>query len=174
MSSVHKDHLLYSTVRTIAYNYPNIKFICGSIDIIDILINKCNVDKKNVYYLDEYKKYNLGLIKCKLEPVKHDVPNHLIKIEMNNKKILYVVDTATMQGIEAKNYDYYLIEANYDEELLQQHLEEIDNTDDYNYLYRAKNTHLSKQQAIDFLVTNMGDNSEYKFIHMSEYNMKEE
>lgn len=171
---IPSDHLLQSTIKMIAYNYPNIKYICGSTDIIDILVNNCNVNKKNIYYLKENKKYDLGMFKCKLESVYHDVPNHLIKINLKDKKILYVVDTASLENIEAKNYDFYFIEANYDEELLKQHMEEIDETGEFDYLHRVKYTHLSKQQAINFLVENMGEKSEYCFIHQSEYNMKGE
>ena len=35
----------------------------------------------------------------------------------------------------------------------------------YYYESRVRNTHLSKGQATDFLLNNMGKNSEYVFMH---------
>ena len=35
----------------------------------------------------------------------------------------------------------------------------------YVYEFRAKDSHLSKQQASEFLLNNMGENSEYVFMH---------
>ena len=69
------------------------------------------------------------------------------------------------------------IEANYDEDLLEQHIQEcIDNNDDENklfYLNRVKLTHLSSKQAVDFLLENMNENSEYIYLHKSSYNYQD-
>ena len=40
-------------------------------------------------------------------PIKlyHDVPNCGYRIFINDKKIIYMTDTKTLEGITAKNYD---------------------------------------------------------------------
>lgn len=176
ISHIHKDHLLPTTIKKIAYNYPNIKYICGSSDVVYAL-TKNGVAKKNIYILDESKRYNLGICKVKLESLIHDVPNHLIKIEIKDKKCIYIVDTSNVDNIVAKNYDLYLIENNYQKDLFQEHLEKaIMEKDDgmQKYLKRIPYTHLSSEQCNSFLIENMGDNSTYQYIHQSDYNYEEE
>ena len=172
LSHIHQDHLNKKTIRQLAYDYPTIKFIVGSVDVVKAL-SELKIDYRNVYILDYPKKYDLGILKVKLEPLYHDVPNYALKWEIYGKKGIYVVDTNKIDHIEAKKYDLYLIENNYQTDLLQQH---IDNCDDENkliYLHRVPKTHLSSEQANSFLIENMGENSKFEYIHQSNYNYKE-
>lgn len=170
---LHSDHLKKETIKKIAFERPTLKFVCGSTDIVDILVNQCNVKKSNIYALASNKWYDLGAIKVRLEQLTHDVPNHLIKFQIKDKKGIYIVDTGNVDNVEAKNYSLYLIESNYQEELLEQHKLEIDEKGEYDHLYRVENTHLSFNQANSFLIENMGNNSIYEYIHKSKYNFKE-
>lgn len=172
ISHSHQDHLLPSTIKKIIYNFPTIKFLTGSVEVVKIL-NKLGVCYKNIYILNWGSKYDLGLLKVKLEQLYHDTPNYALKWEIGGKKGIYVVDTSRIDHIKAKDYDLYLIENNYQESLLQEH---IDNCEDENMLYylnRVPKTHLSSEQANSFLIENMGDNSFYEYIHQSDYNYKE-
>ena len=173
VSHVHKDHLLPTTIKHIAYNYPAIKYICGSNYVVNKLV-ECGVNKKNIYILNTSKWYDLGMIKAKLEPLEHDTPNYALLFEYKSKKCLYVVDTASVDNIEAKNYDLYLIESNYKDEILEYHKQICENEDEMYYLDRVDKTHLSYSKANDFLINNMGSNSEYCYIHQSSYNFKED
>lgn len=90
----------------------------------------------------------------------------------------YATDTCELPNDEClKGLNYYFIEANYNEELLEQHinqaLESEDSENKLYYLNRAKNTHLSSKQAVDFLLENMSDTSEYIYLHKSSYNYEE-
>ena len=167
------DHLLPTTVQRIAYNYPNIKFVTSSLEVVKKLIT-CKVDKKNIYYLQPNKWYSLGLIKVKTEPLTHDVENYCLKWDYENKKGIYITDTADVDNIKAKGYDLYLIESNYNEEVLQEHIRNCDDVNKLYYLERVPKTHLSFEQANSFLIENMESNSVYDYIHKSEYNFKEE
>ena len=122
------------------------------------------------------KKYDLG--KYIIEPIKaiHDVPNcgYKIIIKATNYKIFHITDTSNLDNIEAKGYNLYLIESNYNEELLKKHIEECEDENMLYYLNRVPYTHLSYEQANSFLIENMGDNSRFEYIHQSEYNFKEE
>lgn len=114
------------------------------------------------------------MLKIRLERAEHDVPNHLCKFEINNKYGIYIVDTNRVDNINAKNYDLFLIEANYMEHVLEQHKQEIDESGEYDHLYRVENTHLSYEQCNAFLVENMGSNSTYEYIHRSKMNFIED
>lgn len=176
ISHVHQDHLLPNTIKKIAYNYPTIKFVTGSEDVVKKLA-ECNISKKNIYVLKNGIKYDLGLVKVRLIDLFHDVENYGLKWEINSKKGIYATDTSKIDHIVAQDYDLYLIESNYNEELLNQHIQEcIDNGDNENKLYylnRVSRVHLSDTQCNDFLIENMGSNSEYIKLHQSSYNYKE-
>lgn len=174
ISHVHQDHLLPSTIKQLSYNYPTIKFITGSRQVTFKLVNN-DVPKKNIFFMETNRWYCLGILDFRLEQLTHDVENYCIKVKFNttNKKCIYIVDTNSVDNIEAKNYDLYLIESNYNEELLEQHIQECEDENKLYYLNRVKNTHLSSKKCTDFLLENMGGNSEYVRIHKSQYNYEE-
>lgn len=125
--------------------------------------------------LKEGIRYDLGMLKVRLVYLYHDVDNYGIKWEYKGKKGIYIVDTERIDHIVAEDYDLYLIEANYREEILQQHIDQCELDDDkLIYLNRVAKTHLSQDQANQFLLDNMGNNSVYEYIHQSKYNFEYE
>lgn len=167
ISHRHTDHLLPATIRQIAFNYPNIKFVYNIEDtqITNILISN-GILAKNLYGIEQNKWYDLGICKIKLEELQHDVLNSLCKLEIDSKKLIYITDTNSVDFIEAKNYNVYLCEANYfNDEELEQRIKEAEEKGEFTHLKRVAYTHLSMEKAIDWLKTQMGDNSEYTFIH---------
>jgi len=171
ISHSHHDHLLTTAIKKIAYNYPTIKFVTGSEVVVQKLV-ECGVNKKNIYMLKSGKKYDLGLLKVKLEELYHDTPNYALKWQINDKKGIYVVDTCKIDHIQAKNYDLFLIENNYREDILKKHIEECEDENMMYYLSRVSRTHLSDEQCNSFLIENMTDNSMYEYIHQSNYNFE--
>lgn len=172
MSPVHKDHLLPTTIKKIAYNYPTIKYLTGSEEVVKKLV-ECGVNKKNIFILKSSKWFDLGLIKAKLEPLEHDTPNYALLFEYSHKKCAYIVDTASVENIKAKDYDLYLIESNYKRDILEEHLQNCE-VEDRIYLERVPLTHLAYEAANEFLINNMGENSVYEYIHQSNFNFKED
>ena len=83
----------------------------------------------------------------------------------DTQSLIYMTDTRTLEGITAKNYDYYLIEGNYDEDEMAQRIKEKIENDEFVHEYRVIDTHLSNQQALNWLVNNMGEKSKYELIH---------
>lgn len=145
--------------------------------MVDELV-KLNVPKKNIYALKDRKTYDLGLFKIKPIETYHDVDNTSYLIDFKPNTMYYATDTCKLPNDEClKGVNLYCIEANYDEDLLEQHIQEcIDNNDDENklfYLNRVKLTHLSSKQAVDFLLENMNENSEYIYLHKSSYNYQD-
>ena len=174
ISHCHKDHLLPVTIKKIAYEHPTIKYLCGSEVVAEKLVKDSYVPMRNIFILKPNKWFDLGALKVKLEQLEHDTPNYAIKFEIKGKKGIYIVDTANVDNIKAKDYDLFLIEANYNELTLKEHINMCENPDELYYLNRVPLTHLSYEDANSFLIENMGKNSQYEYIHKSNYNFKEE
>lgn len=118
--------------------------------------------------------------KFTIKPIEtwHDVENTSYLIDFKPNTMYYATDTCELPNDEClKGLNLYCIESNYNEELLNQHIQEcIDNGDNENklyYLHRVPRVHLSDTQCNDFLIENMGSNSEYIKLHQSSYNYKE-
>ncbi len=165
ISHRHSDHLNKSTIKKIAYNHPNIKFLVAFY-LVDLLL-ELGVSKKNILTIDLEKWYDIGLCKVKLDALKHDAPNVALEIDMNGKKMIYAVDTNEIDHIVAKDYDLYMIESNYtDEEELENRIkQDYDNGLSYSHYERVKKTHLSQQKAYNWLQKNMKKESEFVFLH---------
>lgn len=161
----HGDHLKKTTIKRIAYEKPTIKFLVGNFLVNELV--ELGVNKKNIITFDIGKWYDIGIFKVKMDYLFHDVPNNCLHIEFKNgDKLFYATDTSSMEHIEAKNYNLYLIEANYltDDELREK-IKEQEEKGEYSYYKRVLDTHLSQLQAINWLDKNKGINSEYHFIH---------
>ena len=73
--------------------------------------------------------------------------------------------SVTLEGITAKNYDLYLVEANYITEELEERIRSKEAAGEYVYEYRVQKVHLSKEKADEWLLENVGENSEAIYIH---------
>lgn len=161
----HEDHLKKTTIKKIAYEHPNIKFIVGNFLAAELLL--LGVNKKNIITFDTGKWYDIGIFKVKMDYLFHDVPNNCLHIEFKDgQKLFYATDTSSIDHIKAEGYDLYLIEANYltDDELREK-IKEQEAKGEFSYYNRVLNTHLSQLQAINWLNENKSSNSEYVFIH---------
>lgn len=163
LTHIHQDHFNKKTISKLAIERPTLRFACCRWLVEDLI--KCGVNKKNIDVLEFGKKYNYGLFI--LVPIKlyHDVPNCGYRIFMKNKRVVYMTDTRTLEGITAKDYDLYLIEGNYSEEELAERIKEKTSKGEFVYENRVKQTHLSKEYTSNWLLENMGDNSDYVFMH---------
>ena len=158
ISHVHQDHFKKNTVKKLAKEKPTLRFAVGEYLVSELL--KLGVNAKNIDIVKYGKKYNYGQLK--ISPIKlyHDVPNMGLRVYINEKKLFFATDTKTLEGITAKDYDIYLVEGNYEDE------EELKKRAENNYYYeRVKRTHLSRVEATEWLLENMGQNSRYEFIH---------
>lgn len=162
----HSDHFNKSTIKKLADERPTLRFACCEW-LVKMLI-ECGVQKKNIDILEIGKRYDYR--KFVVIPIKlyHDVPQCGYKLKINGNKIIYATDTRQIEHIVAKDYDYYFIEGNYENEE-ELHQRAIDNY----YENRVKNTHLSKVQATEWLMKNMGENSKYIFMHEHKERNKE-
>lgn len=132
------------------------------------------VPMRNIFVLKPNAWFDLGMVKVRLEELEHDTPNYCLKAEIKGKKLIYIVDTASVSHIEAKDYDLFLIEANYNQAILEEHIRNCEDENEMFYLQRIPRTHMSYEMANTFLIENMSNTSEYCYIHKSNYNFKEE
>lgn len=163
LTHIHSDHFNKTTIRKLAEERPTLRFACCEWLLKDLI--ECGLNKKNIDVLQIGTKYDYKAFK--IVPVKlyHDVPQCGYRVLFDNYKVFYATDTKTLDGISAKNYDLYLVEGNYDVDEIQERIKQKQKECKFVYEFRAKDNHLSKQQATDFLLNNMGEKSEYVMMH---------
>lgn len=163
LTHIHSDHFKKETIKKLAQERPTLRFACCEWLLKPLL--DCGVNRKNIDVLQIGTRYDYKLFK--IVPIKlyHDVPQCGYRVLFDDYKVIYMTDTKTVEGISAKKYDLYLIEGNYEDEELEERIRKKQQQQQYCYEYRARYTHLSKGQASDFLLKNMGENSEYVFMH---------
>ena len=165
ISHCHSDHLKKSTIKRIAYEKPKIKFIVGNFLVNELI--ELGVNKRNVITFETGKWFDIGIFQVKMDYLFHDVPNNCLHIKFKNEeKLFYATDTSSIDHIEAKGYNLYLIEANYNtDEELREKIKEDEEQGQFSYYKRVLETHLSQLQAINWLDQNKNEDSEYCFIH---------
>lgn len=163
LTHIHGDHFSKSTVRRLAQERPMLRFGCCEWLVNNLVSLGVRLENIDVYEIGKWYDYRAFSV----SPVNlyHDVPNCGYRVQIQGDKAIYMTDTVTVEGIQAKNYDLYLIEANYIEEEIQEKIKEKEANNEYCYEHRVLLTHLSKEQCDEFLLENMGDNSKYEYIH---------
>lgn len=172
----HGDHFTPSTVKTLHKRHPAIRWGCCEWMVGPLL--EAGVDKRvvDVFFLEKHTIY-FGLANVMPVPLVHDVPNcgyrvffpvvacdscHTIgKVE----SLFYATDCATLDGVEVKDCDLYMIEANHNREEIGARISEKRASGEYSYEVYARRNHLSQEQALDWLAANSGPHSKYVFLH---------
>jgi len=163
LTHIHIDHFNPTTIKTLARERPTLRFGCCEWLVKDLV--NAGVDKRNIDVLEIGKIYDYKAFK--ISPIKlyHNVPNAGYRVFFDGEKAIYATDTEHLVGITAKDYSLYLIEANYEDEELQERINAKLQTGEYCYELNVASRHLSKGQADAFLLDNMGENSKYVYLH---------
>lgn len=162
----HGDHFNSRTIKKLAQERPVLRF--GCCEWLASPLIECGVSKRqiDVYGAEEYIYENFSV-----EPfhLAHNVPNCGYKIHVgeyfNPHRVLYATDTNSMDGIGAKNYDLYMLEANYGEEEIAERIRLKQEAGEYCHEWDVLKNHLSKEKADDWLYRNIGPNSRYVYLH---------
>ena len=163
LTHIHNDHFKKATIRKLAEERPTLRFGCCEWLVSSLL--ECNVSERNIDVFEIGKIYDYGAFKVSPIKLYHDVPNCGYRLFSGEKKALYATDTEHLDGITAKDYDLYLVEANYTNEDLQRRIKEKQEKGEYSYEMNTANRHLSKEQADAFLIENMAAHSRYEYMH---------
>ena len=163
LTHIHGDHFNKSTIRRLANEKPLTRFgACKWLikPLVDIGVRENQIDVLEPGYSFDY-----GL--CKVIPFElvHDVPNCGYKLHFPGGKAIYATDTGNLNGIDAKDYDLYLIEGNYGDEEIQARIAEKRGNGQFAYEMRVLETHLSREQCNDFVAKNIGATGQYVFLH---------
>lgn len=159
VSHLHTDHIKKDTVIKIKENYPKIMFVGGNNtkDLYEELEVRHTI-------MELGKVYDFKVMKLATVALYHDIENYGLRVFHNEIKGIYITDTNTVEGIHFKDYDFVIIEANYDED---KHLELAETSSFGNRYLNAMNSHLSFKQAYTAIDENAKDGTEILLIHLS-------
>lgn len=161
LTHTHGDHLSLATLRQLQFERPSVRIGCCEW-MLPLLQGLNNID---VYEIG--KVYNYGVFKVSPFKLYHDVENCGYRIYLDDCKIFHATDTAHLEGITAKGYDVYAIEANYDEEKVEEAMRIAAERGEFCHAYGSVQSHLSWQNARRFFEYNKKDDSELIELHKS-------
>lgn len=164
LTHIHGDHFYPSTIRKLAKMRPTLRFGCCRWlvkPLIELGVQKWRID---VYIPDLINNYGENL-KVQTFLLCHNVPNCGYRIYIDGEKLFYATDTNNLIGITAPNYDLYMVEANYEDEEIQERIRAKEEAGIFPYEYNVLKNHLSKQKCDDFIAANAGAKSEYIYMH---------
>ncbi len=153
VSHEHGDHFKESTIRNLARSRPMLRF-CGGEFLVQKFLD-AGVSPRNIDILEIGTTYDYGVFKIEPIPLNHDVPNFGLRVFMKGQKAVYIVDTGHLEGVEARGYDLYLVEANHTTAEIEARAAEKLSAGEYSYEIRAAENHLSYEQTIEWLTENM-------------------
>jgi len=161
LTHIHGDHFNLSAIKKLAFERPSLRFGCGE------FLAEYLQDIRNVDVYEPGKLYDYGQFKISPVILYHDVRNFGYRIFKDDKRIFHATDTFTLDGITAKGYDLYAIEANYDEDTVWDIIKAKEAHGGYAHQRGSINSHLSRQQAQSFILSNAGKNYEFVMLHQS-------
>ncbi len=168
LTHIHSDHFRPSTLRRLAQERPTLRFACGTWLASDLA--SAGIPVSNIDILTPDVMYGYGPVNVIPVSLVHNVPNCGYKLHFRDGKVFYATDTNNLNGIFAKNYDLYMVEANYEDEVIMQKIAEKQAAGEYAYEVQAMHNHLSKAKCDDFIYRNIGPRGSYVYLHCHEDN----
>lgn len=166
LTHIHGDHFNKTTIEKLAYERPTLRWACGEWMVPHLI--ETGVQKKNIDVMEPDKLYNYGAFQISPVMLTHNVPNCGYRIFAEDKKLFYATDTGNLNGIEAKGYDLYMVEANHEIDEILERIKQKLHDRTYAYEMDAINNHLSKEKADEFIYSNIGSNGIYVYMHQHE------
>lgn len=159
LTHCHKDHINAQTLRKLVYERPTLRIGCG------IWMKEYVEGIKNVDFYEAGGFYDYGQFSISPVTLYHDVPNFGYRIFKFGTKIFHATDTCHLQGISAIGYSLYAIEHNYDADTVQELIMSQESEGKFAHQRGSINTHLSEQDARDFIFRNKDENSQVLRLH---------
>lgn len=164
LTHIHGDHFCHSTIKKLSKERPGLRFACCRWLLQALL--ECGVAKHNIDVLECDTMYGYGLFNLIPVYLKHNVPNCGYKIHFASEgKLFYATDCNNLNGIAARGYDLYMVEANYDDDEIQERIKQKRADGVYAYEQQVLKNHLSKNKCDDWLYKNMNTRSRYIYLH---------
>ena len=164
LTHIHSDHFNKTTIRKLAQERPTLRFGCGK-HLVKALVD-CGVEKSNIDVYDCDCGYDYRFVKIAPVELVHNVPNYGYKLFFKDGgKMIYATDTNNLNGIEAKDFDLYMIEANYEEDEIEERIRAKKENGEYAYEHEVLHNHLSKKKCDDFIYGQIGAKGVYIYMH---------
>ena len=165
LTHIHGDHFKASTLRKIFNERPTVRF--GACEWLMKPLTDAGIPPRQIDLLHTGVRVCYGGIDIGVEPfpLVHDVPNCGYKLFTPGGNAVYATDTANLNGVEAKDFDLYMIEANYEDAEIRQRINDKKASGQYIYEKRVLQTHLSKAKCDDWIYRNAGPMSEILYLH---------
>jgi len=162
LTHLHSDHYDKQTIKKLQFNRPLLRIGCSAHDA-EILKSDGlkNIDVFDCFVGHCYHYQNFEINSFKLY---HDVETIGFRINFYKYKVFFATDTVTLDGIEAKDYTHYFIEANFDEDTVLDKIYQKRERGEFVHNIGSLNSHLSMQQAHDFVLRNVSAGHKYEFI----------
>lgn len=157
----HKDHININTLKQMQFERPTLRIGCCEWMKEQIKGFK-NIDVYEIGKLYDYTVFSISPFK-----LYHDVQNCGYRIFKDEVKIFHATDTSHLQGISAKEYDLYALEHNYNEDTVYDIIREQESQGKFAHQRGSINSHLSEQQARDFIFKNRKESSQILRLHES-------
>lgn len=154
LTHIHGDHFNPATIRRLHKERPTLRFGCCEWMALPLLDAGVSAKCIDVYTQDLVYSYGdtIGISPFWLA---HDVENCGYRIFLGGvSKALYATDTGSLEGIVARGYDLYMIEANHTEEEIAERIKRKTEAGEFVYEYRAAAGHLSREKADAWLAQN--------------------
>ena len=177
----HGDHFKPKTAKMLHEIRPTVRFACCEWMAPGLV--KAGIKERMIDVLYPNTIYDYGQFTVIPFKLPHNVPNCGWKIFARKRtnsssgstgfgweKLFYATDACCLDGIEAKDYDLYMIECNHREDEIRARIEAKTAAGEFSYEMAAARNHLSWEQAMSWLQEN-GPNS--KFIPMHQHVDKE-
>lgn len=172
LTHVHADHFRKNTIRRLAHERPTLRWGCCSWLAEELLALGVSRFKIDVYETGKLFCYSNAKVEC--FGLKHSAANCGYKLYIGGKKLLYATDTNEI-NTQARNFDLYLIEANYEAHEIQKRIEQKTIAgEDFIYEYNVLKDHLSLDAAMGFLAENAGAKSEYVLMHQHKKTLEDD
>lgn len=164
LTHAHGDHFKPSTVAALAKSRPSLRWAVCDWMVAKLLYIGVRASQIDVIQPGCAASYD-GIAAIMPEKTTHDVPNCCWHIFTKSGDLFYATDTGSLDGIEAKGYDLYLVEANHKREEIEKRFRQKRDWGYYSYEIRAAENHLSEEQAVDWLTQNMSQKSRWIPMH---------
>lgn len=163
LTHVHCDHFKKSTIHRLSSERPSLRFACC--EWLFSPLTAAGVPTRNIDVLKPGTMYGYGI--CNVSPFNlfHNVPNCGYKVHFPSGKAIYATDTNNLNGVSARHYDLYMIEANYVDEKIKERIDSKKINGEYAYELNVLKNHLSKAKCDNFIYKNIGAGGQYVYMH---------
>ena len=177
LTHIHGDHFNPETIKRLAFLRPALRILCPPWlhqPLCSLGVSERVIDVASTAHLLSYGHLGGAFhnIQFEMQPIPHDVPNCAWRIfadvggQLHRNEVFYATDCGSLDGVEAKGYDLYLIEANYGEEEIRERMARKLAAGGYAYESRCMESHLSREQAEAWLAANAKEGwSKVLFLH---------